>query len=783
MPVAEQSGKGRGSHAVFTLLAAGFACGGLLFLFNRWVLVKFPLNLLLVGLLLYAGLGLPLGVLAAGRDTGALRRRSLALAVLIGVWLLALLANQNVTTHYLLGSVYYPYPLPPQAYLRIAGVILAVGLSPVPLYAAGCLLGRALRDAPATPRAYGWFALGMAAAVPCAHFGVQWIGVYAPIIAACALLLALLPDRRWTVLGLLLCGLATWGASHNKSESFYVWRIDQYNRLSTNWTPYYRLDFITFKDGRCIGGVYNTIMIWYACDSVEHYPTEMRRLLAEVSRGKEDVLLLGRTDGLYAGMIFDANPDIETFESVEYDPVVPDLMAGRYAQYNGRVFKRRGMSVESADLRQAVIERAAGDKKYDLIFQNGIGIRLFNMPHSVFLQEDYLTSRENYHDIFNELLAPGGVYVIDWGSSMEDEVYPMLANIPRDVHVRAFHIWIGEFPLSGLPLFYVVASRDKPQLDRIAERMLLMPTVREVDIDEDMARAAQFTMNHPVHHKPLAPGLLTLMLPFFILLTAITVHAGFGKPWRMPVRAGYAAWYTAVLVLLYLMFFNGNLGEMIVYKVPITHRTRVYAVLLVLLLAGFLVQYLVRALAAWGGAYLSGRGRAATYFWFAGLVFGLAETYLYSRVARIFPGGPAYGMVWIGVFIALAFALLALFPGGWREPRNARLRETGVAVLGVFIAFCVGDPQSRVNILLAAAVLVLAARYWLCGLWIAHSARRPRALGLMLLGALAGMYLFQWLVVFFGYFLSALITGLLFLATALLFRPAAKAAGKDSNNS
>jgi hypothetical protein len=760
----------------------GFGANALLCLFNRWVLVKFPLNLLLVGLLVYAGLGLAAGVLAGGRGTDALKRRSLVLAVLAGAWLFGLLANQNVTTHYLLGSVYYPYPLPPRAYLRVGGLVLAIFLSPVPLYIAGHLFGDALRSARRGSAAFGWFALGMAAAAPAAHFSLLWLGLYAPMVAACALAVAFLPDRRWAVLGLLLCAAAAWSTSHNKNESFYVWRIDEYNHLSTHWTPYYRLDFITFKQGQCIGGVYNTIMIWYACDSVEHYPTEMRRLMAELSRGKERVLLAGRTDGLYAGMLLDANPDIKEFESVAFDPAAADLMAGEYAQYNGRVFKRRGMSVEAADIRQAVRERANAGKKYDLIFHNGIGIRLFNMPHSVFLQEDYLTARENYDDIFNKLLSPNGVYVIDWGSSMEDEVYPMLANIPDDVHVRAFHIWIGEFPLSGLPLFYVIAARDKAQLDRIAARILLMPTVREVDLKPDMIAAAKFNQNRPIHHKPLAPGLLTLMMPFFILLVAATAHAGFREPWRMPVRRAYAAWYAGVLLLLYLMFFNGNMAAMFRYKVPMTHRTRVFAVFLFLLIAAFLVQYLVRSLGKWGGSFFAGRGRIATYCWFAGLGSGLAETFVYSRHARNFPGGPGYGIVWIGAAWALGFALAAgsrFFTSRKSESKSASPAILSVAAIAallfiLYIEIVPLNPDPAIGSVLVYLISLCSAGFWYAGLSSVGAESRARALGLMLLGSLAGMYLFQWLVVFFGYLKSGVIIGFVFLFAAGLFKLAQK---------
>ena len=737
----EHPGAAPRGPAWLRILVLGFLTHFIFLMVYRIVLVKFPVNLILPGILVWALAGLAAGVLAASRGAEHFKRWAPLVGAAGAVFLFAVIANQNVTTHYLLGEVYYPYPLPPRSYLHIGGIIGAVALCPALFVAAGWLLGLELPRMGGGRAGYGLFALGMAAAAPAGYFSIMWFGPYAPLITAAGVLMLFLPKKTWAFLSAGACAVALVMSLTNRNQAFYVWRIDEYKHLSSHWTPYYRLDFIEFKEGHCVGGVYNTIMIWYTCDSVSALPAEMRRVIGNVSRDKKRVLLAGRTDGLYASMLYADDPDIESFTSVAYDPVAAKMMTGPYAKYNGGVLSRPETRVISGDIRQTLDRLARNGEKFDLIFHNGIGIRLFNQPRGVTFQEDYLTARENYDVIFNKLLTRNGVYVIDWGSSMEDEVYPMMANIPEGVYVRAFHCWIGEFPLSGLPLFYVIASRDRAQVNRIADDLLLLPTIGEIHLNPDKIRNAKFTEDKPYHLKPLAPGLLVLMAPFFIMLAVYTTHAGLRVPWRFPVSTMYLCFYAVWFVLTYLLVFRSSLF----YGSGTSHQTKVWGALLLISVFAFLLQYAFRAGWSWGRGLRAGRGKLATFAWKAGLAWGMLETFVYSRMTRLMDGGPGPGVMWMGIALCagLAAALL-LWPGRSGPGRVAR--GAGAVLILVLLPWGAAGLHAAAPVAVVAAILAAAGALPLAAL-LARTPRsaRARMLGLFLLGSAAGLYLVQWL--------------------------------------
>lgn len=755
-----------GAGRAVAALALGFASGALTLLFYRIVLIKFPLNLVLVAWLIWVGLGLAVGVAWGGG--GRLRAAAAWLVPAACLCLFAAIVNQNVTTHYLLGQVYYPYPMPVKSYLRVGGLVVWLLTAPAAFALIGALYGDALRRAASARVMHGFFVLGTAVAAVAAHFAILKFGPYAPMIIVSAAVVAFAPRRALAAAGVIACAAALWVATHDTQRAFFVWKIDTYKHLSANWTPYYRVDFISFKNDHCIGGVYNTIMLWFTCDTAKDMPAEMKMLMRNVARGKKHVLLAGRTDGLYASMILDAYPDIRDFTHVDFDPVVARLMSGPYARYNGGLFKRPGVTAKSADIRQFIKKQARTGKKYDLIFLNGPGIRLFNQPRSVFFQEDYLTARENYEDIFNKLLTRDGVFVIDWGSSMEDEVVPMMANIPDGVHRRAFHFWLGEFPLTGLPLFYVVASRDRAQLDRIAGQILLLPTVREVDLNDArmmrMIDRGRHTENRPVHHKPLAPALLALMSPMFLLLFAVTAHVGFRERWQAPISPMYIGFYALFTVLLLFLFYKGNLFA----PGPINQPTKALSAITFLVLFVFVARYVVVAMRKWVKGFFAGRGRAASCWWLAGFAMGLVETFVFSRLARLVPGGPGYGMMWLGAAFAAGLgAGLLMWPGRGRTTINEAFLT--IWLIAIFLLNIVTIFPDPVHLIARGYFTGLAAGLAAGNAFkLSSTMQNARAVALFLLGALAGLYAFQWFVVLFGYFIATCLIILVFVKLLVL---------------
>lgn len=771
MFVLNEAGEKNGAGGVSLLLRAafsGFLASFMMALYVKLVTFKFPLNFFIVGFMIIAGLGFPFGAIAGAKGSRWLRERSGTLALLLIAFASTAVVNQNVTTHFLMGNVYYPYPMPPRAYIFVACLLVSILTSPAIFYAAGALFGDVFSRAKDGHTAQGAFLLGGAAGAVAAYYSVLWAGLYVPLIGGVAAGLVMLPRKKWAAAGVAVCAALMVFALTNKNNVFFVWRIDEYKHLSTHWTPYYRVDFISFHEDHCIGAVHNTLLIWYTCDRVEALPAEIRRIVREVSRDRENILLAGRTDGLYASIAAESGKKLKKFVSISEDPVVAGLMAGKYSRYNGNVFKRPQMVERPGDIRQSLAREAGEGNKYDLVFLNGIGIALMMLPHGVMKQEDYLTTKDNYEVIFNKLLKKDGVFVIDWGSSQQDEIYPMMANAPDGVYVRGFHFWLGEFPLSGLPLFYVVASRDKKALDGIADELNAMPSIKEIKLLRPKIEAAKFTEDKPFHLKQLAPGLMGLMLPLFFMLAVISLHVAYKSPWVIPTSRAYTIYYSVYAFFILLAVFAGHIFY--TYPTPAQQKTGTFGLLMLIPLSlGFLLMYVAREGGRFIGSVSSGAGRAAIYFWVAGLCSGLLETCVYSRISRLMPGGPAPGAMYMGVAWFAGFGA-AMLVAGWRGKAGAPVVILCGVVVTALLPWISTGLHGFEPAFAAACVLSFAgALPWAAGLFRVEAEYRVRALALWCLGSLAGLYVFQVMVIVLGYRISSYVTGGAYIAAGLFF--------------
>ncbi|MEW6202377.1 MAG: hypothetical protein AB1546_10395 [bacterium] len=740
----------------------GFLTNYMFILLIKHFTLKFPVDLVIVGLLMYMGLGFPLGLLLANKGR-SLKTLTPLFCLLLTVFLWSMITNQNITVHYFLGSLYYPYPLPENPVLRVGGFLISVLLSPSFFMFFGFLFGQIFRSSRNAPTVHGVYFLGMALGAPIGHYSMQFLGGYPPLYLGGAAAMFLMADRRWLTAGVIICTVMLWLAAHNHYRVFYVWKIDQYKHLSEHWTDYYRLDFISFRDDRCIGAVHNTIMVWWACDDPGLLPAEFHNLLTAISAGKRRILLAGRTDGLYGSIIMKHNPDVKKYVSVEFDRTMAELMKGRYGRYNGYLFKEPGMEVYADDLRQFIRKQAEKENKYDLVFLNGIGLRLAPLPHSVVQHEDYLTSRNNYDLIFNKLLTDKGVFVIDWGSSREEEIYPMMANIPDDVYVLGFHVFISEFPMTGLPLFYVVASRDKAQLERITREVAMIASFKEIKFDTARKKAAQFNDDKPFHLKVLSPVLLSVIAPFFILLVFAMVHVGFKLKWGIPFKPDHVVFYVLIAVSAFLIFYPGKIFNM-------AQADRSPAILLLLAsVLLFALRAAVPIVVRWVRAVRSGNGLWGTYFTLSGVAVGLLETCLYSRVSWLMPKGPGPGVVLVGIAYLVGFALPLLIMGRWRSAPRWAIFLSPITVLILTFWLVNGLHAPAVSLVGTLVLSGMGCLLWACALVRLEPEDRLRALALFSLGVLGGLYLFQWLIFILGYRLSAVATGLIFFAAAVQY--------------
>ncbi|MBI2891055.1 MAG: hypothetical protein HYY13_09765 [Nitrospirae bacterium] len=489
------------------------------------VQTKFPLDLVAVLLL-----GLPL----LGLSAGLLTRRGegrlgpvWAAGAAVFAW--SLCFSQALNLHFLVSSIYYPYQKPAGYALGVAIYVLA-WIACVPYFGG---LGTALRTM-ASARGAGppWpaMALGFALAYPAAYAARTAVGPYLALLLASGISLAWLgrgvPLRAAALL--LLAG--GWWAYHAKPTQLYLWRARTYTASEERWSPYYRLTPAFFNEGRCAGGVFNQLMIWYSCSEYDLYPRESRLTIEAMGAGRRKLLELGRTDGMTTLATRNVSPDVRSV-TVEIDPLAVRLSRTLLGPFNMNLFRTQGADLMAADWRHVL--RDDGER-YDFIYLDGLGIRLYTIPLTIIPQENFLYSREAYSDIFRRRMAPGGLLAINWGSTRSEEVYPLVANLPPEIHARAYWGTMTTFPFTGLPLFFVIASEDDTTLERIGREFLAMGNLQEVPLPPEQVEQHRYTDDRPHNQRKLPLMLLvpTLPLAFLVALAFARWMKRSGSGWK-----------------------------------------------------------------------------------------------------------------------------------------------------------------------------------------------------------------------------------------------------------
>jgi hypothetical protein len=214
-------------------------------------------------------------------------------------------------------------------------------------------------------------------------------------------------------------------------------------------------------------------------------------------------------------LVRQAFPEGKRITSLEFDPVVVDRVNGKYAPYSDDIFLGPDMDAVSGDLRQWI--RRSGEK-FDMIYLSGIGNRLYNLPLSFIFQEDYLLTREAMEDLFKNRLTDKGLLLLDWGSTKEKEALLFAAGIPDGVHTRILWQAIAEYPMMGMPLFFILASKDPGSVDSVVEELRNSdPGWKEVPITESL-EPYRYSDDKPFLQRELIFAFLAVSLPLLFLL-------------------------------------------------------------------------------------------------------------------------------------------------------------------------------------------------------------------------------------------------------------------------
>jgi hypothetical protein len=530
--------------------------GGLFFwALYRVLHTKFPLNYLNPNIIVFALAGLPLGILSRRTNPTLSAQKSIAWGialVLIGV---SALQFKGTSLHYLLGDLYYVYPAPkgPWPATGLVGVLI---LSP--LYFAW--LVRKISPAAQWSRAdLVATGAGIAMGLVGGHYLVIVVGAYGVLTGAIPCALVLMQPRKWA-LGLGCASILLTLIFYRGTDAFFTWKIKEMNRVSdTVWTTNYKLDPHEFSDGHCFSPIMNSIVISVSCDNANLLPLAIRQLMRVLATGPdapERVLEIGRADGHYPVPLLAANPEIKEGLVLEGDPQVASDAQGRFAKYSDHVFTN--VFDVSVGERRWLMEDLKPEKPFDLAIIGKVGNMLVFYPMTFIAQENYLFTKEAHERTFNHLLAPDGVLVMDRGSSVVDEGLFMARSLPKDVHTRILWTKLMDFPFGGLPLFYVIASKDEAQLERIvAETSQATNTFEHVSFDKERLREHLFTDDDPFLQWQLAWGFAVSVLPllfvFWLWLRRVSRQLepnGPRKGMRLEVFAGLVCgliflWLTA----------------------------------------------------------------------------------------------------------------------------------------------------------------------------------------------------------------------------------------------
>ncbi len=488
---------------------------------------EFAVRFTIVVMCYLAGL---LGAFLLGRIAG---ERSLVADVTLAVLVIVLAAGmcgiRNVSVHYLLTNQYYPYPKPTHYLARAVGMTLAWIASGM---LAGVLGGRIAVLVRHTERLHatlGALAAGLAAGGVTSYFAHQLVNPYRTMVVwSIAMLVALLARRRALLpLGVAaLVGIGLW--SERITPAPFAWRLADYKIQSQHWTPYYKLDFASFGSDSCMGGIYDNLMLWYHCQDADKLPREISSVFRIAGEGRKSALAIGRTDSMYLSLIEKWHGPLERSKSLEYDQTVVDQVTGPYSRYFNDRWKKPGHVAVAGDLKRLIHEET---DKYDIIFLNGQMIRLYLHPRTQIPQEDYLFDRDTVRDMLG-LLNPGGVLVIDWGSSQEVELYDAWSNLPDGAHASAFWTTLSNLPMSGLPLFFMFVSPD-PAVENMAAR------IEALGMDHERSRAVAIdptkmtppdTDDRPFLQWGLSISYAALPVPLALLFVTIA--------WRLVRHAG-----------------------------------------------------------------------------------------------------------------------------------------------------------------------------------------------------------------------------------------------------
>lgn len=521
-------------------LLTGFLFGATSHILTRIYSTKMPVSLFLPLLLALATSGTAAGGYAALKNTQPERTlRGFFCGIFLALF--SHIMTQGFPTHYMLPKADFPLLAPHHSRFLSLCLLLSIGLSASFFALTAFSFSSAFRHVARPNLFYALHIAAVIAGILLSSAAVNKAGGY-HALCGITLLFIFLADRPALKMLAALLALTGMLSCTLKKDIFFLWSVKKHRVMSTAWSPYYKLDFVSFDNKECLGGVYNNFMLWYVCRHPVRDHLQRRMIFREVARDRKKVFIVGGSGGVATQTIYNSSAQITLIRAVEIDPVVVNWMKTSFSAYNGNVFKRKTSEMLTAEGR-AYLD--ADSTRYDLIFYDGVDNRLLSFPGSLINIENYLFTHDGYKKVFEKNLTHDGILTIDVGGIESDALYPIISSFPKDVHYTVFWYIVMDYPMLQLPLFFVVASKNKNEVKKMRSRLLTVPSIEPVKVDpKKLTRPA--TDDHPFIYSQVN-GVFT----FFVSVFLACVLAMFIKTAKK-MRASFSPLSFTHLVIFFL---------------------------------------------------------------------------------------------------------------------------------------------------------------------------------------------------------------------------------------
>jgi hypothetical protein len=250
-----------------------------------------------------------------------------------------------------------------------------------------------------------WHTLGFALGQILAYLLIKFIGANALFLIIFFVFFVFALKRKifFTSLAILIIILSVWSLDNQlenfRNKEMMLWpNTEGTEHVYSSWSPYVKVDIFQFDD--CVAGVYNYGQQWMTCKD-RNKDFELRSRLYPELDG--DILLIGAGGGMGVSQ-FD---DDDNVTGVELDPLVVDLMKGRFSEYNNNAYNN--FNVVNADGREFL---ESTDQKYDYIIYEGTDYTFAVKSKNFIEVENYLYTEEGLGLALGALKRDGALILI-----------------------------------------------------------------------------------------------------------------------------------------------------------------------------------------------------------------------------------------------------------------------------------------------------------------------------------------------------------------------------------